>query len=116
MSLSLIVNPMNCVCPLLWYLVINTCFVGIDPTFIAGTLLTHISSSGCIHSSQTLTFSQRAEAALSLGGPGREKHTGERTEESLGLQLWPYSNNKWAGYSSQCATDLTEMCFYISIP
>lgn len=85
-SLSLTVNQMNCVCPSLWDLDINTCFVRIDPTFIAGILLTHISSSGCIYSSQTPTFSQGAEAALSLGGPGREKHMRGRTEEVLGRQ------------------------------
>lgn len=83
-SLSLTVNLMNCVCPALWDLDINTCFVRIDPTFIAGVLLTHISSSGCIYSSQTPTFSQGAEAALSLGGPGRENHMRGRTEEVLG--------------------------------
>lgn len=98
MSLSLIVNPLNRVCPLLWNLVINTCFVRIDATFIAGIHLTCISCSGYIYSSQTLTFSQGAEAALSLGGPGREKHTRERTKDIFGLQLWPYGNKKWAGY------------------
>lgn len=83
-SLSLTVNLMNCGCPSLWDLDINTCFVRIDPTFITGILLTHISSSGCIYSSQTPTFSQGAEAALSLGGPGGEKHMRGRTEEVLG--------------------------------
>lgn len=99
MSLGLNANPVNCVCPFLLYLVIDTCLVGIDPTFIAGFLLADISPSGCINSSQTPTFSQGTKAALLLGSPGKEKHTGEWTAEVFGLQLWPYSK-EWAGYSS----------------
>lgn len=90
---------MNCVCPFLLYLVIDTCLVRIDPTFIAGFLFADISPSGCINSSQTLTFTQGTKAALLLGSPGKEKHTGEWIAEVFGLQLWPYSN-EWAGYSS----------------
>lgn len=110
MPLHLPVKPANCVCPLPWYLAPNTCLVGINPTFIAGILLTHVSCSGCIHSSQTPTFSQGTEAALLLGSPGREKHKGERAAEVFGLQLCPYSNNEWAGYSSHeccCRADWT---------
>ncbi len=106
MSLSSSVSLVNCVCPLRWYLVTNTCLVGIDPTFIAGILLTHIFRSGRINSSQALTFSERTEATLLLGSPGREKHTGERAGV-FGLHLGPYSNNEWAGYPSHecCSRD-----------
>lgn len=53
-------------------LVTSTYFKGIDPTFIAGILLTHISRLGCIYSSQTPARCLGAKAALSLGGPGTE--------------------------------------------
>lgn len=48
---------------------VTAVFQGIDPTFIAGILLTHISRLGCIYSSQTPARCLGAKAALSLGGP-----------------------------------------------
>lgn len=87
-SLSLTVNPVNCVCPLLWCLVTVTCLVRINPTFI--TISTHTFCSGCVNSSQTPPFSQGAEAALLLGSPGRERHT-----NAFQHHLWLNSNNQW---------------------
>lgn len=64
-------------------LVTSTYFKGIDPTFIAGILLTHISRLGCIYSSQTPARWLGAKAALSLGGPGTEEHKELREEDCL---------------------------------
>lgn len=93
---------MNCVWPFLSGLrsVVGTYFEGIDPTFIAGILLTRISRLGRVDSSQTPARCLGAEAALSLGGPGTEQHRELREEDLLGLQPWRCSNNKWAGVSS----------------
>lgn len=106
MLLSLTVNPVNCVCPLRGCQVTDACLVGIDPTFIAGVLLTHISCSGCIHSSQTPTFSPGTKAALLLGSPGREKHKGEKDC----LSVWTATMSGLAVLPRSAAV-LTELCF-----
>lgn len=53
---------------------LKTDLVRIRSTFVADILRTRFASSGCIDPSQALLFPQRANAALSLGGPGGEKH------------------------------------------
>lgn len=63
--------------------VTSTYFKGINSTFIAGILLTHISRLCCIYSSQTPARCLGAKAALSLGGPGTEEHKELRKEDCL---------------------------------
>lgn len=55
-------------------------------TVAADILWTRFPSSGCVYSSQTLLFPQGANTALPLGGPGREKHTGQ--SGGLTIQFW----------------------------
>lgn len=77
------VNPVNCVRPPLRYPVTDTRLVGVEPTSIAGVLLTCRPLSGRFHSSRTPTFSQGTEAALLLGRPGRGKQRGEKDGTEL---------------------------------
>lgn len=65
-------------------LALTSDLVGISFTFVADVLRTHFPSSGRIDPSQALLLPQRANAALSLGCPGREKHTGQ----SAAIQFW----------------------------
>lgn len=82
-------------------LVTGTHFKGVNPTFIAGILLTHISRLSCIDSSQTPARCLGAKAALSLGGPGTEEHRELRKEDCLDC-----SKNKWAGLFSNLVTKM----------